>query len=402
MKESISAITARRTAFKETILRLKANQPYTFEQFAKAAQYQYKIKKGSEGLTERQIKYDLAKLEEAIRPRRVIFVSGGLEIKDDEEATSFGQRKRSAHDVKELIGAGLWHFMLGEGWHGSEPRPKPDYTLHTSKEQVKEQLLMKKRALTLRNQIYMAADAGSSTLAAIKVLLSAEHVPLEIRNTKEPHDSPDNSGSSAPLDYRIIEPVLLTNSFPIAEAVASSGRHRWSFVIEFIGGIMRPGRNCTTGELTSVWLHVCCAEGRMGTLDLAIVGVTGVTFGHNGILAVACDDAEEAALKRKFLEMASNGLRVMMFHAAKLLFPEARCRFAVITKSMVDVIAVDSGSNEMEHLAVKRLIDSVTPLGVGVLVMKNPKYTPPDIAELPKPPPAKTSPTSRARISRKK
>lgn len=371
--ESPSTINARRTAFKEQILKLKTNQPYSFAEFAKAAKFQYKPEHGV-GLTERQIKYDLAKLEEAIRPRRVLFISGGIEIRDDEEATSFGQRKRHAHEVKDLIARGLWDYLLGSGWHGGEKRQSPVYDLYVGSDEQGKIIQQKKISLTQRNQLYMAADAGSSTLSAIKVLLTAERVPLEISDDSHLPDLERHDAGNRPVDYRIIEPVLLTNSFPIAEAVASSGKHRWSFIVEFIGGIMRPGRNCTTGELTSVWLHVCCAEGRIGTLDLAIVGVTGLTYGLNGTPSVACDDAEEAALKRKLLEMASNGMRVMMFHAAKLLFPEARCRFAVVTKSMVDLVAVDSGSNLAEHLAVKRLIEAVKPLGVAVLVVKNPRF----------------------------
>ncbi len=368
MKESLSAIIERRTAFKKRLLQIQPDYTYSFGEFVETTSYRYKSTPKDSGLTARQIKYDIGKLQKAIRPRRVLFFKSGLQVKDDEDGTSFGQRRQRAQDVKECLGEALWDFLLGKQWRGSASESSLSL-LDDSSPPVSESLRLRAKALRRRNQLFFAADAGSSTLAAISALLKAEKIPLEI-GIEEDKTTREN--------YRLVEPVILTNSFPIAEAVADSGKHRWSFIVEFVGGIMRPGRNCTTGELTSVWLHVCSAEGRVGTLDLAIIGVTGVTIGMDGIPAVACDDPEEAALKRKFLSMASNGevgsgIRVMIFHAAKLLYPEARCRFAVITKSMVDLIVVDAGENENEASAVKNFVECLKPLGVDVLVVKNPK-----------------------------
>jgi hypothetical protein len=374
MKESLSEIKARRTALKERVLQILPNQTYSFVEFLSSTRYRYKIQKDKKGkeaeneLTERQIKYDLKALEVAIRPRRIVFLKGGLQAKDDEEGTSFGRRKQRSHEIKERLGDALWDLLLGPQWRGASDSNISTSLLDASSPPISNALELRAQALRRRNQLYFAADAGSSTLAVITSLLQAERIPLEI--SVEPK-------KTGPENYRIVEPVLLTNSFPIAEAVAGSGKHRWSFIVEFIGGIMRPGRNCTTGELTSVWLHVCCAEGRIGTLDLAIVGVTGVTIGMDGVPIVACDDAEEATLKRKFLSMAGNGepgsgIRVMVFHAAKLLFPEARCRFAVVTKSMVDLIVVNVGGNEQEREVVRSFVETITKLSVDVLVVSQP------------------------------
>lgn len=294
--------------------------------------------KGKEKITERQLDYALSHLKEELQPKEIVRSRDMISLRYIAQ-TAYDRRAIRSSKTKAALGRALWAYLYPNLFTKSPPVFEA-----FEAPAIKEKLATLRR----RNQLFFAADAGTTTLHAIKALLELKETPIKISI------DPSNTSVEDAIDNeRFVEPVLLTNSLPIINAVGESETHRNSFIVEVIGGTHRVNRNCNTGALADLWLRVCCAQGLIGILDLVIIGASGIFLPHGDDATsgtAACDDPQEAGLKAKLLEMASGdsfghpgGIRTLIFHAAKVGFPEARCRFAALSSAGVDLVVVDKG-----------------------------------------------------------
>jgi hypothetical protein len=368
MPEPLS-IQTRRQRFLVELFRLSENSPVPLAQFVKAAGFELKPQ-GASGadseltLTERQVKYAIQEVEPRIWPLQVIYEAGNIVLRSS--GTAFSRRSDRAADVKMALGTALWDLLLGSDWREEMERP-PRVTIAGPEESLNQRI----RAFRRRNLLFFAADAGTTTLAVIRQLLQAPRIPLPVSI-----DFKKSISAAKPGDVRIIDPVLLTNSIPIVNEIANNHKHRHTFHVELVGGTVRANRQCVSGEKSLLWLKACQTLGIANSLDLVILGASGIFVGDDDVVYAACDDPDEAAFKAGLLEMAEGGknslggLRVLVFHAAKLLYPEARCRFSMVNPGMIDLVVVDRGSNEDEVAQVDAFVKAATKAGVATLVVE--------------------------------
>lgn len=360
----------RKGAFLEELLKLPREKAEPLADFVRRAGFELQKGPGEKPsgevpddrvLTERQVRYAIQEIESYIEPLKVKFEGGNILVTRGKEVTFLNRLQRAAVQ-KQRIAQALWDFLLGPSWRGATGRsPSP----------IGDTSMMEKKQLWIRrrNQLYFAVDGGTTTFAVINELLTARSIPIKVRVDEREGDDSKN--------IRLVEPVLLTNSIPIVQAVTEHENHRWSFIVELIGGVVRPGRNCLTGEMTNACLRSYNGLGLICNLDLVVIGATGVFVRSDGLAVATCDDPEEANLKNKLLELAGGnertgedgGFRVIVFHSAKLLFPEARCSFAAITRTMVDLVVVDRGKDEIEESVVMKFVATAEKAGVAVLVV---------------------------------
>jgi len=282
------------------------------------------------------------------------------------DASAFERRLSRARLQKTRLAESFWDFALFQKKTGTYRLVCESGDDKQAGKKIHDSIQKKVLKLKRRSQLYFSVDAGTTMLAMVEELLKVEDLPLVIHLEKDKSQDVES--------IRQMSPVLLTNSVPIVNAVYGCERLRGKFSTELIGGEMRPRRQCTVGEKSEKWIRMLQGGGDIGVLDLAIVGATGIRF-EEGIAFAGCDDQAEARLKIQLLDLAGShsndfqrGLRVIVLHSSKLLYPENRCCFSMLTSGAVDLVVTDAGENEEEEAAVEKFCVSLNNQGVAVLV----------------------------------
>ena len=366
MSES-TLIEVRKAAFLRELLKLRRGEAMPLKDLVASAGFRY-VEKGSGSseldLSERQVKSTLDELEESVYPLIISYPKQSVLLSFGPH-TPFEMRTRRSSRAKKAIASVLLDRLFGYGWRGNVVPPEKFEVAFSISASA---LDSKVSALRKRHQMYFAVDGGTTTLEIIKEMLTAEQIPFPVN-----FDDAGNE-TSDPRNVRLIEPVLLTNSFPIVQEINQCVAHRYSLHVEFSGGISRPARNCTTGDLAKFE-----ERASKGILNLVIVGATGVFLGADKIPRAACDDMEEALIKGAMLRMGdaqehiAQGLRVLAFHSEKLRYPEARALFCAITARVVDLLVMDSGDTEEDQQQIRNFLPYAEKTGVSVLIAQNPE-----------------------------
>ncbi|MEM7146331.1 MAG: hypothetical protein AAF591_14435 [Verrucomicrobiota bacterium] len=363
----------------------------------------YELSRGKSGnadhqLSVKKLRDTFAKINSSKETNRVIKLfraesDNAYVIVKAERRPVFELRLDRASTQKEAIAKAMWDFLLQSKLTDSRGKESKSWILVCGSDansestiHLRDRIEYKVRRLVRRSQIYFAVDSGTTTLTIIKELLEQDQFPLQVNvgpdpnaDSSEPEDARGKPISENEKHIRLIDPVLLTNSIPAVNAVHRNDKHRWTFSVEIVGGLVRANRRCSLGDKAELWIRMCRGGGEIGILDLAIVSATGVYYNASEIAVAGCDDPEEGVIKTSFLNMTGPGeggqvagLRVVAFHSSKILYPEGRSRFALFNQAMVDLVVVDEGTNEKEKKAVTKLCDAANRHGVAVLKARLP------------------------------
>jgi DeoR/GlpR family transcriptional regulator of sugar metabolism len=304
------------------------------------------------------------------------------------DETLFDQNMQRNVSQKRAIAAALWHWLFDfplaaklspqECWTGFNTIKQND--------RIKERMERKRSILRSRINPAIVIDAGSTnTVAITRFLATATSIPFLIKEHKKDFREVEKREEAATSTrsriennshvdtkediwyYRLIAPLFLTNSIVIADKIARS-EFRQSIILRVIGGTDRPERRSICGELSLLWLRACDQDGKMVSVDLAIIGATGVDNKRFEIPVLGCDAAEEASLKARLLAMSQ--FRIVLFDSDKLVKGGSSSMFAAISEGDVDLIVSDVGTDRPTERAVDTLARACNENGVGLLLAK--------------------------------
>lgn len=327
-------------------------------------------KKPPNGLSVKQIQTTVEAIEKDFPDRRVLEIFGvttenpSVEVKT-RDLNAFERRLSRAQKQKKRIAESLWDFLLFRSNGGSYELVCNAGVSESKARLLQERIISQREKLIRRSQLFFGVDAGTTTLTIVEELLRVDDLPLVIKlRTSDDLDEED---------IRLMGPVLLTNSIPIVNTVYKNEKLRGKIATRIIGGDLRPTRQCVAGNSSTQWLRMLKGTGDIGVLDLSIVGATGVRM-DGGVAYGGCDDHSEATLKSELLDLAgssmdepANGMRVVVLHSSKILYPENRCYFTALTKATVDLVVTDQGEDSDEELVIGRFCECLNRNGVAVL-----------------------------------
>ncbi len=279
------------------------------------------------------------------------------------DETVFDQNMQLNVRQKRAIAATLWNWLFDfplpeeisviECWRGN---------YNTQINNRVGRALEKKREMTrTRASLGLVVDAGSTNAIVVDYFLqNAPSVPFQIQLNKQV------DGESVNFN-KLVAPLFVTNSIVIADKIARS-KFRHSIPLRVIGGTERPDRKSICGELALLWLRACHHEGKMTSLDLAIIGSTGIEPKRFGAPSLGCDSAEEASLKSRLLAMSH--FRIALLDSKKVALGPANSVFASISEGDVDLIITDGGTDAETEAAVTALACLCDNNGVGLMVAR--------------------------------
>ena len=338
------------------------------------------------GLNENSLSHALKQLRKDIErndPRSSLEIQRTAVRVIVNDETLFDENMERNVAQKKTIAAVLWNWLfdfpltgkstLSECWRGTDTRP--------ANEHIRERMERKRAILRGRVNPALVIDAGSTnTIAITHFLATAKSVPILIWEHKKDFNAVEKREAVADkkpcathdLDnnedvryHRLLSPVIMTNSIVIADKIATS-RFRQSIVLRVIGGTDRPERRSICGELSLLWLRSCDQDGKLISLDLAIIGSTGLEKKRFEKPVLECDAAEEASLKSRLLAMSK--FRIVLMDSDKLIKGGGTSMFAAVSEGDVDLIITDSGKDKPAERAVREFAALCDESGVGLLV----------------------------------
>lgn len=188
---------------------------------------------------------------------------------------------------------------------------------------IQDNLTRKRAILRNRTVLSMLVDAGTTNQQLMENFLADTKFPLKV---------------STDAGIRKINPSIITNSISVAHMI-SERRDRRSLTLTILGGVERPDRRSITGDLALSWARSIRAH---GTIDLSIIGTTGIRQSSDGLMGVYMDHDVECELKGEFLQMAE--FRIVICDSSKLLMGSYIHIFAAVTRANVDLIVMDDGA----------------------------------------------------------
>lgn len=362
-------IAQRVTKFLELLERETLDNEIPIEEFEAIVRKEGETGKSVDHL----IRYALDRVEEALPSGRYLHRSDKSVTLSSRASSIFDRRLRRAETEKSLLAEGLLVWLFGTSsypgnkrnpitieTHFSDPGTQYDTLTdsvtcpHPSGHPVdlwgrffhsssRPRTLTAQRLYRRLNHIRRAAnlvwvvDAGTTNLTFMEKLLATHTVPFRTPVFGMDEYGVELKGEEA---TRIISPTIITNSIPVADAVARS-RHRRSISLQIVGGTERFERRSICGAAAVLWLRACLGAGVIASADLAILGTTGYRSNFlGGTSGFGCDDPTEANLKMEMLKLAANGLRVVILDAKKFISGEFNCCFAPLTAATLDLVVV--------------------------------------------------------------
>jgi DeoR/GlpR family transcriptional regulator of sugar metabolism len=358
VKTRTHAIQLRIDALKSELDQLRPGDTLNFSELTKRLK-----KRHAKETTESQLRYALTELRKEIEARDYNL---SLEVGRDyvrllaKEETTFDQNLQLNVPQKRAIGAVLWHWLFDfplpedikflQCWMGTESLK--------FNERIKNRLEHKKLILRSRISLGLVVDAGSTNAIAVEQFLrSAKDVPFQIGTQKSESGVAINS-------KKLVAPLFVTNSIVIADKIARS-RFRHAIPLRVIGGTERPDRKSICGELALLWLRACHHEGKMISLDLAIIGATGIESSRYNPPALGCDSAEEQGLKSRLLAMSH--FRIVVMDSSKIVSGSNNSVFANVSDGDIDLIVTDCGADQHAREKVGEFAAVCAENGVGLL-----------------------------------
>lgn len=271
---------------------------------------------------------------------------------DHAQETVFEKREKERREMKYKLGSLLWKVLFDLDV-ADKALGKSDFV----RKSWPSALSAKVTRLRSKSPVILI-DAGTSTLAALDVLLSLRKIPFSVSVEGGPQGKCMN----------LIAPRIVTNSPPISELISNSREHRREIKVTLVGGDYRPDHKAMCGSITQAFLDRTLSL--LG--DLAIIGVTGYRHDPSDASPMfCCDDLDESNLKSTFLRLA--WFRVLVFDSYKLRVPELHSPFAILSPAQVDLVIVDDGVQQGCSGEVAKLSSEATKAGVGVVLLSTKK-----------------------------
>jgi hypothetical protein len=381
-KQLTNDVSARVESFLSLLRSATLEKPVPIKEFQAIVEKEYVGTNGGNvdaeavaAAIERKVRYALKLAETHLGGGRLIVREGNHIRVTALRATGFDRRCQREVQVKTVVAQALLHWLFGEvNFPSQGVKQYKSFELICKSAALKKRIESKLEHLRRTSVLSMIIDAGSTTFKVMELFLKAKEMPL----TVTVHRRHDETGR--PLKettQRLVTPLVITNSIPIAAAIGSSHHHS-VITLKLIGGTEVTERRSICGEGAILWLKTCQASGVMASADLAIIGTTGYMEHFVGAKpALGCHDASEANLKAEMLQLAEHGLRVCILDSRKLkVGAEFNSCFAPVSHTALDVIVVDEGRKDDDtQKAVKAFCQVANDAGVAVLLAKKPKAT---------------------------